>query len=263
MPSDPKKLRVFGLPAMFRNNPHLPAYTLDGEVRYGVVEPSDEYLNFPDEAPAKEDSNIANGSTPQTPQAGSSSTHGKVIRPSRSVKKQFGFSPLTTISERSETTPLRRPAENRPPMRVPSRLFDGMNANQRKRWSSPEFIRNPKGESYGLGEVEVYGNAEEDGSKIAGQQPGKVRRTNHLGPALASNPTSQRRLYRSRTRRAHSKCRRPAIVTGAAARARMRDTLRRPRRKYPPSPILGPIASPNYAPMQPCQLLPRSSNGLR
>ena len=120
--------------------------------------------------------------------------HGRVVRPSRSVKNQFGFSPLTTISERSETTPSRRPAENRPPMRVPSRLFDGMNANQRKRWSSPEFIRNPKGESYGLGEVEVYGKAE-DGSKIAGQQPGKVRRTNHLqnfGSQGTANSASSR-----------------------------------------------------------------------
>lgn len=162
VPSDPKKLRVFGLPSMFRNNPHLPAYTLDGEVRYGVVEPSDEYLKSPDEAPAKKDSNIANGSTPQTPQAGSSST----------AKNQFGFM-----------------------LPIKFRLFDGMNAKKRKRWSSPEFIRNPMGESYGLGEVEVYGNAEENGSKIAGQQPGKVRRTNHLqnfGSQGTANSASSR-----------------------------------------------------------------------
>lgn len=180
-PSDPKKVRAFGLPSMFRNNPHLPAYTLDGEVRYGVVEPSDEYLKFYDKAPANKDTNVAIGSTPQTPQASSSSTHSRVIRPTRSVKTQFGFSPLETISERSETAPSMRPA---PPMRVPSRLFDRMNANKRKRWTSPESIPNPKGKSSGFGKAELYGNAEED--DIAGQQPGKVRRTSHL-----KNPGSQ------------------------------------------------------------------------
>lgn len=55
-----------------------------------------------------------------------------------------------------------------------------MNANKRKRWTSSESIPNPKGKSYGLGEVEFYGNAEEDEDNIAGQQPGKVRRTSHL-----------------------------------------------------------------------------------
>lgn len=150
VPSDPKKIRAFRLPTMFRNNPHLPAYTLDGEVRYGVVEPSDEYLKFYDKAPARKDSNVENRRTPQTPQASSSYTHGRVIRPTRSVKNKFGFSPLTTISERSETTSLMRPAKNEPPMRVPSRLFDRMNANKRKRWTSPESIPNPKGNPWYL-----------------------------------------------------------------------------------------------------------------
>ncbi len=282
VPSDPKKIRAFRFPSMFRNNPHLPAYTLDGEVRYGVVEPSDEYLKFYDKAPAKKDPNVANRRTPRTPQASSSYTQGRVIRPTRSVKNQFGFSPLTTISERSETTSLMRPAKNEPPMRVPSRLFDRMNANKRKRWTSPESIPNPKGNSSGFGGVEFYGNAEED--EIAGQQPGKVRRMSHLQnfgsqgttnsvlsrPCIGSNPASQRRLYQSQTRRAHLKCRRPAIVTGATARARMKDPLRRPRRHHPPLPILGQPPSHKYAPMPTniglrglCQLLPRSFHGLR
>lgn len=172
VPSDPKMLRACGLPFFFRKYRNLPAYTVDGEVRYGVVEPSDNYLKFHDEVPANPNSNI-------TKQASSSSAHGRVIRPTRSIKRRFGFSPLTTISERAEITPPMKPAKSQPAMRVPSRLFDRMNANKRKRWTSPESIPNPKGKSNGLGEVEFYGNAKEDEDQIAGQQPGKVRRTSN------------------------------------------------------------------------------------
>ena len=180
VPSDPETIHALGLPSVFRKNRKLPAYTADGQALYGKVAPSDDYLKFQDEAPANKGSSMANVSTPQTPQASGSSVPARLIRPNYSVKKRFGFSPLTTISERSETTPPMKPAKNQPSMRVPSRLFDRMNANKRKRWTSPESIPNPKGKSYGLGEVEFYGNAEEDEDNIAGQQPGKVRRTSHL-----------------------------------------------------------------------------------
>lgn len=72
-----------------------------------------------------------------------------------------------------------QPAKNRPPMCVPSRLSDRMKTNKRKRWTSPESTHNPKGKSYGLGEVKLYGNAEDE-EETAGHQPGKVRRTSHL-----------------------------------------------------------------------------------
>lgn len=180
VPWDPKSLRARGIELFFCNYRNLPAYTADGEVRYGVVKPSDDCMKFPDKVPANQDSIITNGRTTQTPQASSSSNHGRVTRPTRSVKRKFGFSPLTTISERSEATPPAEPTKSRPQMRVPSRLFDRMNANKRKRWTSPEPVPNPKGKSCGLGEVEFYGNAEEDEDQTAGQQPGKVRRTSNL-----------------------------------------------------------------------------------
>lgn len=191
VPSDPEMLRALGLPSIFRKYRNLPAYTADGLALYGGVKPSDDYLKLHDESPANTDSNIA-GSTPQTPQAISSSIHGRVIRPTRSVKRQFGFSPLTPISERSETTPPLQPAKRRQPMRFPSRLLDRMNANKRKRWTSPESIPNPKGKSYGLGEMEFYGNAKEDEDEIAGQQPGKVRRTSHLQNFSSQGAASSR-----------------------------------------------------------------------
>lgn len=175
MPSDPEKVRALGLLSIFRKHRSLPSYTADGEVRYGNMEPSDDYLKAHDEAPANTDPNSSNGRTPQTTQASSSSA--RVIRPAYSVKRQFGFSPLTTISERSETTPPMQPARSQPRMRVPSRLFDRMNANKRKRGTSPEPTPNPKGKSDG---VKFHGNAEEDEDEVAGQQPGKVRRTSHL-----------------------------------------------------------------------------------
>lgn len=178
--SNPKMLRARGIQLFFCNYRNLPAYTADGEVRYGVVKPSDDYAKSPDDVPANPDSNITNDPTTQASQARSSSSHGRVIRPTRSVKRQYGFSPLTTISERSEATPPAKPAKSGPPMRVPSRLFDRMNANKRKRWTSPEPIPNPKGKSHEIGKMESDGNAEEDKDQIAGQQPGKVRRTSNL-----------------------------------------------------------------------------------
>lgn len=191
VPSDPEMLRALGLPSIFRKYRNLPAYTVDGLALYGGVEPSDDYLKFQDEPPANINSNIA-GSTPQTPQAISSSIHGRVIRPTRSVKRQFGFSPLTPISERSETTPPVEPAKRQQPMRFPSRLLDRMNANKRKRWTSPESIPNPKGKSYGLGEMEFYGNAKENEDEIVRQQPGKVRRTSHLKNFSSQGAVSSR-----------------------------------------------------------------------
>ena len=165
MPTDPEKLRALGLSSALRKYRNLPSYTANGEVRYGNMEPSDDDLEVHDEGPANIDPDTASGRTPQTPQARGSST--RVIRPTFSVKRQFGFSPLTTISERSETTPPMQPAKTQPPMRVPSRLFDRMNANKRKRGTSTESIPNPKG-------------AEDDEVEVAGQQLGKVRRTSQL-----------------------------------------------------------------------------------
>ncbi|MCJ1346652.1 hypothetical protein MMC31_004870 [Peltigera leucophlebia] len=185
VPSDPETIHGLGLPSIFRKHRKLPAYTANGHVFYGKVAPSDDYLKFQDETPTSTDSSMANASKTQALQASGSSVPGRLIRPIRSVKRRFGFSPLTTISESSETTPPTQPANNRPIIRFPSRWLDRMNATKRKRWTSPtpsESIPNPKGKSYGLGEVEFYGNAEEDENedKIAGQRPGKVRRTSQL-----------------------------------------------------------------------------------
>lgn len=177
--SDPKMLRARRIHTFFCNYRNLPAYTADGEVRYGVLKPSDDYVQFPDEVTTNPDSNITNDHTTQDSQASGISAHGRIIRLMRSVKRQYGFSPLTTISERSEATPPVKPAKSQPPMRVPSRLFDRMNANKRKRWTSPEPIHNPKEKSHGLDKVEFCGNAEEDENQIAGQQPAKVRRTSN------------------------------------------------------------------------------------
>ena len=181
MPSDPETLKAAGIPSMFRNHSHLPAYAADGSVLYGPVAPSDDHMKFLqiDEASANPDSDMDDISTPQTPQA-TRSVPGRLIRSIRSVKRQFGFSPLTTISERSEFTPPTQPAKKPlPPIRFPSRTLDRMNQNKRKRWTSPETIPNPEGTSYGLEEVEFYGNAEEDEeeSGVAGRQPDKFHRT--------------------------------------------------------------------------------------
>ncbi|MCJ1348507.1 hypothetical protein MMC31_006739 [Peltigera leucophlebia] len=180
VPSDPETIHAFGLPSIFRKYRQLPTYTADGQALYGKVAPLDGYMKFHDEEPADKDSSMA---MPPVPQASGSSVPGRLIRATHSVKKRFGFSPLATISEVSETTPPKQPLKNQPAMRFPSRWLDRMNATKRKRWTSPtpsEVIPNPKGKSYGLGEVEFYGNAEEDEHNIAGQQPGKVRRTSHL-----------------------------------------------------------------------------------
>lgn len=171
VPSDPETLRAVGLPSMFRKYRHLPAYTADGSVLYGPVTPSHDHMKFhqADEAATNKDSDVDEVSTPQTPQA-RSSVPGRLIRPARSVKRQFGFSPLETISERSESTPPTKPVKNPPPIRFPSRTLDRMNKNKRMRWSSPVTIA----------EVEFYGNTGEDKEEeadIAGHQPGKVRRT--------------------------------------------------------------------------------------
>ena len=190
MPTDPKTLKAVGIPSMFRKHRHLPAYEADGSVLYGPVAPSDDHLKFQqiEEASADKDSDMDDVSTPETPQA-SSSVAGRSIRSTRSVRRQFGFSPLTTISERSESSPPTQPARNPPPpIRFPSRTLDRMNKNKRKRWTSPESIPNPKGKSYGLGEAEFYGNAEEDKqekSDFGMHQPGKVRRTSQ-SPSFSS-----------------------------------------------------------------------------
>lgn len=177
--SDPKMSRARRIHTFFCNYRNLPAYTADGEVRYGVVKPSDDHVQFPDEVPTNPDSNITNDHTTQDSQASGSSAHGRIIRPKRSIKRRYGFSPLTSISERSEATPPVKPAKIQPPMRVPSRLFDRMNANKRKRWTSPEPIHNPKEKSRGLDKMEFCGNAEEDENQVGGQQPAKVRRTSN------------------------------------------------------------------------------------
>ena len=188
-PSDPKTLKAVGIPSMFRNHRHLPAYEADGSVLYGPVAPSDDHLKFQriEEASADKDSDMDDVSTPETPQV-SSSVAGRSIRSTRSVRRQFGFSPLTTISERSESSPPTQPAKNPPPpIRFPSRTLDRMNKNKRKRWTSPESIPNPKGKSYGLGEVEFYGNAEDkqEESDFGVHQPSKVRRTSQ-SPSFSS-----------------------------------------------------------------------------
>ena len=186
-PSDPKTLKAVGIPSMFRNHRHLPAYEADGSVLYGPVAPSDDHLKFQQIEEASKDSDMDDVGTPETPQA-SSSVAGRSIRPTRSVRRQFGFSPLTTISERSESSPPTQPAKNPPPpIRFPSRTLDRMNKNKRKRWTSPESIPNPKGKSYGLGEVEFYGNAEDkqEESDFGVHQPSKVRRTSQ-SPSFSS-----------------------------------------------------------------------------
>lgn len=177
---DPEIIHALGLPSIFRKYRQLPTYTAGGQALYGPVPPSNNYMSFHDKAPANTDSSMANASTPQTPQASGSSVPGRLIRRTHSVKKRFGFSPLTTILEREETTSLTQPAKSRPAMRIPFRLVDRVKANKRKRWTSPEFFSNPKGKSYELGEVEFYGNVEEVEDTIAGQQPGKVRWTSQL-----------------------------------------------------------------------------------
>ena len=98
VPSDPKTLKAVGIPSMFRKHRHLPVYEADGSVLYGPVAPSDDHLKFQqiEEASADKDSDIDDVSTPETPQA-SSSVAGRSIRPTRSVRRRFGFSPLTTI----------------------------------------------------------------------------------------------------------------------------------------------------------------------
>lgn len=79
-----------------------------------------------------------------------------------------------------------------PAIRYPSRYLDRMNRNKRKRWTSPDTIPDLKSVSYGRGEAEFYGNAEEDEEldDIAGhQQPRKVRRT---GQSVARNSDTSR-----------------------------------------------------------------------
>ena len=119
MTSDPETIHPLGLPSIFHKYRQLPTYTADGQTLYGKVAPSDDYLKFHDEVPADKDSSMANLITPQAPQASGSSVPGRLIRAIHSVKKGFGFSPLTTISEVSETTPQMQPPKNRPAMRVP------------------------------------------------------------------------------------------------------------------------------------------------
>ena len=137
MPTNPKKIHAFGLPSIFRKYCQLSIYTTDGQALYGKVAPLDDYLKFHDNVPADKDSIMANLITPQAPQASRSSVPGRVIRAIHSVKKRFGFSPLTTISEVSETTPPMQPPKNCPAMRVLSQLLDRMNATKRKQWTSP------------------------------------------------------------------------------------------------------------------------------
>lgn len=80
-------------------------------------------------------------------------------------------------------------------IRFPSRSLDRM-AIKRKRWGSPDIIPNPKGKSYGLGEVEFYGNSEEfEKNGVTEQQPGKLRRTSESGDfssQVAGNPHKAR-----------------------------------------------------------------------
>lgn len=80
-------------------------------------------------------------------------------------------------------------------IRFPSRSLDRM-AIKRKRWGSPDIIPNPKGKSYGLGEVEFYGNSEEfEKYGVTEQQPGKLRRTSESGDfssQVAGNPHKAR-----------------------------------------------------------------------
>lgn len=119
VPSDQETIHALGLPSIFRKYRQLPTYTAGGQALYGPVPPSDDYMSFHDKAPANTNSNMANASTPQTPQASGSYVPGRLIWRTHSVKKRFGFSPLTTILERNETTSPTQPAKSRPAMRIP------------------------------------------------------------------------------------------------------------------------------------------------
>ena len=69
----------------------------------------------------------------------------------------------------------------------------------------------------------------------------------HLGHTAANNPP-RRRPYQSPIWRERLKCRRPAILTGATAKARTRDALKRPQRNHPRSSIPGQPSGPSSPP---------------
>lgn len=71
-----------------------------------------------------------------------------------------------------------------------------MNANKRKRGTSPEYIPDPKEQHTELGGLKISGTIEEDEDKVAGQQPSKLRRTDVSGAAF------QRGLVNDTTKRA-------------------------------------------------------------
>ncbi len=157
-----------GKPAILRNNKHLPVYTADGQALYGPVEPSEDHLHFPPpyEPLANEGSDM------------SRSRLGRFTRPTHSVENRFGFSQLSPISERSESTPQAQaqPIQTSSTQAIlfPSRKLNRM-MNKRKRWTSPDIIPNSKGKSDALSEVDFYGGEGDDG--VLENQPGKVRRT--------------------------------------------------------------------------------------
>lgn len=137
--SSPETHAAVGIPAIFRNEQHLPTYTPDGTALYGKLQimanapaqnasPNNRQVSqqLDDGASANEDSDIdhvgESGSTtghlaesslqevrqstqertPETPRIrwGLSS----LIESARSVTRRFGFSPLTPVSERPELT---------------------------------------------------------------------------------------------------------------------------------------------------------------
>lgn len=157
-----------GNPAIFRNNKHLPVYTADGHALYGPVKPSEDHLNFqpPDKPLANEGSDM------------SRSRLERFTRPTHSVKRRFGFSQLSPVSEGSESAPQAQaqPIQTNSTQAIlfPSRNLNRM-MNKRKRWTSPDIIPNPKGKIAALSEAGFYGGDEDDG--VLENQPGKVRRT--------------------------------------------------------------------------------------
>lgn len=138
--SSPETLTDVGIPAIFRNNQHLPTYTPDGTALYGKrhITTTAPAQNAPlknyqvsqqldDEASANEDSDMNDVSesgnttgqlaesslqeatqstqerTPETPR-GSRWGLSSLIESARSVTRHFGFSPLTPVSEHPELT---------------------------------------------------------------------------------------------------------------------------------------------------------------
>lgn len=152
VPSSPESLSSVGIPTIFRNKHHLPTYTPDGTALYGKVQtitnaldpnasPENHHMSQQaGEASVSEDSDIdhvsGNGGTTgrlveaalqeaaqsiqeRTPEIsrGSRWGLGSLIESARSVTRRLGFSPLTTVSEISESI-LQTPKPTMVPMQT-------------------------------------------------------------------------------------------------------------------------------------------------